>query len=123
MDSDDDFRSVMVALAIFMAFAVGFGVGSIMWRNGSESTAYHVAELEGQLAIAQERVAELTIANGELTDRQLAVTNALEDAGRGLVSAAFTARSIDQLIDRIIEHVNDLERLYYEAGEVGRVAP
>ena len=76
----------------------------------------HVAELEGELARAQEAASRASSRAGDLEERQRAAVAAVERVATNLAGAAARNTRMGELIDAIIVAVDQLEGVYRELG-------
>jgi hypothetical protein len=105
-----DKKTIAIILIVFM---VGVGFGGIV-RRGYYSR--QLSALEEGLIYSQRRVEELVVANRDLADRQQRAVELVARTASNLATAGATVQRIDELIERIIATVEELERIYRLLG-------
>jgi len=99
-------RSAILAIVLF---ASGFIFGTTYRADSASAT---ISDLEDRLGISTQRSEELASANRNLRERQQDALGIIERTTDNLAAAGATVGRIDDILDRIIGTVADLEQVY-----------
>ena len=105
-------KTAIVLFVVLCALLGGITIGYFVWGATSSDLLSELATLENRLVVAQGRIEELSAANRDLAERQQRAQSIVARTAGNLAAAGATADRIDELIDRIIETVDELERAY-----------
>jgi len=104
-------RNDVTKIAIFaiVLFVSGFIFGSTFRAEGTSAT---ISDLENRLVLSTQRSEELASANRNLRERQRDALGIIERTAGNLAAAGATVGRIDDILDRIIGTIADLEQVY-----------
>lgn len=99
----------ILAGAFLVVYLLGVGSGGIIRQR---YYTRQFTELEERLVLAEQRVEELIVTNSSLRERQRTAISIISRTTDNLVAAGNSAQRIQDIVERVITTVEELERVY-----------